>query len=63
MSEADGTICRRYVARQVSPAVEAGRLRQDLLNVEAALEQAERHARSIRDTRDTLLAQLVNLDD
>ncbi len=63
MSEADESVCRKYVARRLSSAAEVNRLRADLLAVESALEQAERHARSVRDVRDSLLARLVNASD
>lgn len=55
--------CRRYVARQLSPAVEARRLRRDIQNVEATLELAERHAARIRGILDGLLAELTAIDD
>jgi hypothetical protein len=55
--------CRRYVDRQLSPAVEANRLRKDIQNVEATLQLAERHAARIRGILDGLLAELVTFDD
>ncbi len=59
----DDKHCRRYVDRQLAPAIEANRLRKDIQNVEATLELAERHAARIRGILDGLLAELVALDD
>jgi|GEM_PF-6863183 len=42
-------------------AADHNRLRQDVVNAEAALEQAEAHARRLRDVRDSLLAELAQI--
>ena len=60
---ADTIPCEKYVARRLSAAVEANRIRQDILQLESFLERAEAHARRIRNTRDGLVAQLLNLSD
>lgn len=42
-------------------AADHNRLRQDVVNADAALEKAEAHARRLRDVRDALLAELAQI--
>ena len=55
--------CRTFAERQVSPAVEAYKIRQDIVKGENYMSKAESHARQIRDLRHALLAELVAFDE
>ncbi len=60
---ADAAPAVRYVQRCTTSPRIANKLRRDLLRVQAALEVAERKAKQLREVRDSMVAELVSLDD
>lgn len=63
MPKVDPAPALRYVQRCTNPTKVVNMLHRDLIGIQAALEVVERRAGQLREMRDSLLAELVAIDD